>query len=92
RLQQQQHVCSGEYKEVTDCAAPISSNAHVDSTSVQERRMNSPLTESRNSTNEPIEEVDSAKGEVFSNERKTLKRHLGLFSGIAFILGMIIGD
>ncbi|CAF1180369.1 unnamed protein product [Rotaria sordida] len=61
-----------------------SPNAHADLTSIKERRTNS--------TSRPIEDVNSGKNEVLFNEKKTLKRHLGLFSGISFILGMIIGS
>ncbi|CAF1277073.1 unnamed protein product [Rotaria sordida] len=61
-----------------------SPNAHADLTSIKERRIDS--------TSRPIEDVNSGKNEVLFIEKKTLKRHLGLFSGISFILGMIIGE
>jgi hypothetical protein len=57
-----------------------------------ERKRNTSLTKYRNSTMKRIGVVDSDKNEALSNEKTTLKRHLGLFSGISFIVGMIIGN
>ncbi|CAF1090240.1 unnamed protein product [Rotaria sordida] len=62
----------------TNRVEPTSPNTHADLTSIKERRINS--------TSRPIEDVNSGKNEVLFNEKKTLKRHLGLFSGISFIL------
>ncbi|CAF4051728.1 unnamed protein product, partial [Rotaria sordida] len=67
----------------TNRVEPTSPNAHADLTSIKERRIDS--------TSRPIEDVNSGKNEVLFIEKKTLKQHLGLFSGISFILGMIIG-
>ncbi|CAF3800283.1 unnamed protein product [Rotaria sordida] len=64
----------------TNRVEPTSPNTHADLTSIKERRINS--------TSRPIEDVNSGKNEVLFNEKKTLKRHLGLFSGISFILGI----
>ncbi|CAF4949805.1 unnamed protein product [Rotaria sp. Silwood1] len=61
-----------------------SSDAPTDLTSNQEQQINS--------ISKSIEEIDSDRNEILPIETKTLKRHLGLFSGISFVLGMIIGS
>ncbi|CAM4784309.1 unnamed protein product [Rotaria magnacalcarata] len=69
----------------TNLAEPSSPNAHTDFTCNQEQQQLSSISRS-------IEEMNSDRNETLLNEKKTLKRHLGLFSGISFILGMIIGS
>ncbi|CAM4956179.1 unnamed protein product [Rotaria socialis] len=68
----------------TNRAEPSSPNAHTDFTCNQEQQLSS--------ISRSIEEMNSDKNETLPNEKKALKRHLGLFSGISFILGMIIGS
>ncbi|CAM4820896.1 unnamed protein product [Rotaria magnacalcarata] len=68
----------------TNRAETSSPNAHTDVICNQEQQLNS--------ISRPIEEMNSDRNETLPNEKKTLKRHLGLFSGISFILGMIIGS
>ncbi|CAF3850546.1 unnamed protein product [Rotaria sordida] len=63
---------------------PSSSDAHTDLTSNQEQEINS--------ISRSIEETDSDRNEIVPIEKKALKRHLGLFSGISFVLGITIGS
>ncbi|CAF4100214.1 unnamed protein product [Rotaria socialis] len=71
---------------------PTDSNAHENSTSVQGRHTSSSVIKSRHSSSELINQVDYSENGVLPHEKKTLKRNLGLFSGISFIVSMIIGS
>jgi hypothetical protein len=62
----------------------------ADTDSVHRRQSNTPIITHRRLTAGSIVKPDSIN-DVGPNEEVTLKRHLGLFSGICFIVGMIIG-
>ncbi|CAF3947436.1 unnamed protein product [Rotaria magnacalcarata] len=76
----------------TNRVEPTDPNAHANFTSVQGRHTSSSVIKSRHSSSELINQVDYSENEVFPHEKKTLKRNLGLFSGISFIVSMIIGS
>ncbi|CAF2178581.1 unnamed protein product [Rotaria magnacalcarata] len=69
----------------TNRVEPTDPNAHANFTSVQGRHTSSSVIKSRHSSSELINQVDYSENEVFPHEKKTLKRNLGLFSGISFI-------
>jgi hypothetical protein len=73
---------------------PISSSSSsslVDADSIHRRHVQFPNTEHRRVTIASIVQPDPLKA-VLPTDEVTLKRHLGLFSGICFIVGSIIGN
>ncbi|CAF1527116.1 unnamed protein product [Adineta ricciae] len=56
-----------------------------------ERRVSSSMSQGQHPTTELIQNTDSNVGNVPYNEKIALKRHLGLFSAVTFIIGTIIG-
>jgi hypothetical protein len=58
---------------------------------VHRRHVESPITEHRRLSAGSIVHPDPLKA-VLPTDKVTLKRHLGLFSGVCFIIGTIIGE
>jgi hypothetical protein len=58
---------------------------------IHRRHVQSPIAEHRRVSITSIVHPD-ALGAVLPTNKVTLKRHLGLFSGICFIVGIIIGN
>ncbi|CAF1257140.1 unnamed protein product, partial [Adineta ricciae] len=56
-----------------------------------ERRVSSSMSQRQHPTTELIQNTDSNVENVPCNEKIALKRHLGLFSAVTFIIGTIIG-
>ena len=57
-----------------------------------ERRVNSSMSQGERPTTESIQNTDFNISNAPSNEKIVLKRHLGLFSAVTFIIGTIIGE
>ena len=69
----------------------LSSNSSlVETNSLHQRHANSPNTPHRRLSVASVVQPDSL-GTVLPTDQVTLKRHLGLFSGVCFIIGTIIG-
>ena len=69
---------------------PLSSPSQTDSDSIYRRHVQTPVTPHRRLSIASIVHADSL-GAVLPTDQGTLKRHLGLFLGICFIIGIIIG-
>ncbi|CAF3922686.1 unnamed protein product [Adineta steineri] len=74
---------------VTPIVSPSSSIADTDS--IHHRHVHSPTTEHRRVSIASITHPDPL-GPITPTDDVTLKRHLGLFSGVCFIIGTIIGS
>ncbi|CAF4558375.1 unnamed protein product [Rotaria sp. Silwood1] len=66
-------------------------SSRTDIDSIHRRQSNSSIIQKRHLTNEIFNKQDSLNN-VLSTDDIALKRHLGLFSGVCFIVGMIIGS
>ncbi|CAF4021696.1 unnamed protein product [Rotaria sordida] len=75
-----------------DITATMSLNSSMtDINSIHRRQSNSFIIQQQHLTSEKINRKNSLRDELPTNE-VTLQRHLGLFSGVCFIVGIIIGS
>ena len=70
---------------------PSLSPSQTDSDSTHRRHVQTPVTPHRRLSIASMVHTDSL-GAILPTDQVTLKRHLGLFSGICFIVGIIIGN
>ena len=70
---------------------PSLSPSQIDSDSIYRRHVQTPVTPHRRLSIASMVHADSL-GAILPTDQVTLKRHLGLFSGICFIVGIIIGN
>ena len=70
---------------------PSLSPSQTDSDSIYRRHVQTPVTPHRRLSIASMVHADSL-GAILPTDQVTLKRHLGLFSGICFIVGIIIGN
>lgn len=69
---------------------PSLTSSQTDTDSIYRRYMHAPNTTHQRFSVTSAVQPDS-EGTVLSTDQVTLKRHLGLFSGVCFIIGIIIG-
>ncbi|CAF1234253.1 unnamed protein product [Adineta steineri] len=74
-------------------ATNTSSNASMaDTDSVYRRQSSSTIVSHQYSTTNASTNKSNTSDDVLQTDEVTLKRHLGLFSGVSFIVGIIIGS